>query len=78
MMTTKPTASTSAEIFVKAGCPYCRALKRKLEHDGTPYEEYDVEHDRSALRRMLQLNGGRRNVPTIVLQDKVLVGFQGT
>ena len=77
MTTYKPTAATSAEIFVKAGCPYCRALKRKLEHDQTPYVEHDVERDPSALRRMLELNGGRRNVPTIVMEDKVLVGFHG-
>jgi mycoredoxin len=64
-------------IFVKAGCPYCRALKRKLEHDRTDYIEHNVEQDRTALRRMLELNGGRRNVPTIVTGDEVLVGFHG-
>ena len=69
--------SRSVEIFVKAGCPYCRALKRKLAHDGTTYVEYDVQQDRSALRRMLELNGGRRSVPTIVMGDEVLVGFHG-
>lgn len=70
-------AHHQATIFIKAGCPYCRALKRKLEHDGTDYVEHDVEQDRSALRRMLELNGGRRNVPTIVMGDEVLVGFHG-
>ncbi len=66
-----------ATIFIKSGCPYCRALKRKLEHDRTDYVEHDVEKDPLALRRMLELNGGRRNVPTVVTGDEVLVGFHG-
>jgi glutaredoxin 3 len=65
------------EIFVKAGCPYCRALKRRLEREGTAYVEHDVEADREALRRMLTLNGGRRNVPTILQDQEVSVGFHG-
>jgi glutaredoxin len=68
----------SVEIFTKPGCPYCRALKRKLEHDGTPFVEHDAENDRQARRRMLELNGGRREVPTIWMGDKVMVGFHGT
>jgi glutaredoxin len=69
--------SNQVEIFVKEGCPYCRGLKRKLEHDGTAYTEHDVERDRAALQRMLALNGGRRNVPTVVAGQQVIVGFHG-
>jgi glutaredoxin len=70
-------SSGSVEIFVKEGCPYCRGLKRKLDHDRTTYVEYDVERDPEALRQMLQLNGGRREVPTIHTADEVLVGYHG-
>jgi mycoredoxin len=66
------------EIFVKPGCPYCGALKHRLEHDGTPFVENDVQNDPTALQRMLSLNGGRRNVPTIVRGAEVTVGFHGT
>jgi len=65
------------EIFTKAGCPYCSGLKRKLAHDRTPYIEHDVQNDPAALRWMLELNGGRRNVPTIRNGDQVTVGFHG-
>jgi glutaredoxin len=68
----------TTEIFVKASCPYSRALKRKLEHDGTEYVEHDVEIDRAALQRMLEANGGRRLVPTIATGEEVIVGFHGT
>lgn len=66
-----------AELFTKPGCPYCRALKRKLRHDGTPFVEHDVQSDAAALQRMLALNGGRRNVPTILTGGEATVGFHG-
>jgi len=65
------------ELYTKPGCPYCQALRRKLEHDGTPYVEHDVQSNPAALHRMLTLNDGRRNVPTIVLDGQVTVGFHG-
>jgi glutaredoxin len=67
-----------AEIFSKPGCPYCRALKRKLKRDGTAFVEHDVQSHPAALRRMLALNGGQRKVPTVVSGEKVTVGFHGT
>jgi glutaredoxin len=65
------------EIFIKPSCPYCRALKRKLEREGSAFVEYDVQVDPAALQRMLTLNGGLRNVPTIVQGEDVSVGFHG-
>lgn len=65
------------EIFVKADCPYCRALKRKLEREGATFVEHDVQADPQALQRMLTLNSGRRNVPTILQGQDVSVGFHG-
>ena len=72
-----PTPNTELEVFIKPGCPYCRALKRKLQHDRTPFVEHDVQNDAAALDRMLAMNGGRRNVPTIVGGGRVSVGFHG-
>ncbi|MBC7261505.1 MAG: hypothetical protein H5T63_05785 [Chloroflexi bacterium] len=65
-------------MFTKAGCPYTRALKRKLEHDGMSFVEYDVLQDAAMLQRMLALNGGQRKVPTIVMGEKVIIGFHGS
>jgi len=70
-------AIKQAEVFTKHGCPYTRALKRKLQHDGTPFVEHNVEDNPAALQRMLELNGGRRSVPTIVMGERVIVGFHG-
>jgi len=35
----------AVEIFVKAGCPYCGALKRNLQEGGTTFVEHDVQRD---------------------------------
>lgn len=74
--TTPP--SDAVQIFSKAGCPYTRALKRKLEHDGLSFVEYDVLQDPDMLERMLALNGGQRKVPTIVMGKQVIIGFHGS
>jgi mycoredoxin len=71
-------ASTVAEIFTKPGCPYCRALRRKLERAGTAFVEHNVHGDPAALRRMLALNGGQRKVPTSAMGGQITVGFHGT
>jgi glutaredoxin len=71
-------SQSPTEIYSKEGCPYSRALKRKLARDKTPYVEHDVERDTAAFRQMLDLNGGRPLVPTIVVDGEVLVGFHGT
>jgi len=64
-------------IYTKPGCPYCDAARSDLQQRGIEYTEHDVKADASALRRMLELNGNRRHVPTIVQGDQVTVGFRG-
>jgi len=64
-------------LYTKPGCPYCAAAKDDLRQRGIPYTEHNVLADRSALKRMLELNGGRRQVPTLVQDGEVEVGFHG-
>lgn len=66
-----------AIIYTKPGCPYCAAAKDDLQRRGVRYTEYDVRADPAALRRMLESNGNRRRVPTIVEGNQVSVGFYG-
>jgi glutaredoxin 3 len=68
---------SNVTIYTKPGCPYCAAAKDDLQQRGVRYTEHNVKADTTALRRMLELNGGRRHVPTIVQSDKVTVGFGG-
>jgi glutaredoxin 3 len=64
-------------IYTKPGCPYCAAAKDDLQRRGLGYTEYNVQEDPAALRRMLELNGNRRHVPTLVEGGRVTVGFHG-
>jgi glutaredoxin len=64
-------------LYTKPGCPFCAAAKDDLERHNVHYTEHDVKADPDALRRMLELNGGRRQVPTIVRGEQVTVGFNG-
>ncbi|MGD2205931.1 MAG: glutaredoxin family protein [Anaerolineae bacterium] len=68
---------SNVTIYTKPGCPYCAAAKDDLQKKGVHYVEHNVKADKAALRRMLDLNGGRRHVPTIVKDHKVTVGFHG-
>ena len=64
-------------IYTKPGCPYCAAAKADLQQRGVKYTEHNVKADRAALREMLDLNGNRRQVPTLVQDGQVTVGFHG-
>lgn len=64
-------------IYTKPGCPFCEGVKEDLEKRGIPYTEYNIRLNPEALSQMLEINGGRRHVPTIVQGNQVTVGFQG-
>jgi glutaredoxin 3 len=66
------------ELYTATGCPYSEAAREDLEWRGMEFVEYDVEQDREALGRMLELTGGKRTVPVIVEDGKtVQVGWMG-
>lgn len=64
-------------IYTKPGCPYCAAAKDDLQRRGVQYTEHNVKADPAALREMLERNGYRRQVPTIVQDGRATVGFNG-
>ena len=66
------------ELYTTAGCPYSAAAREELEWRGVDFVEYDVEGNRDAYERMLELTGGNRTVPVIVEEGKpVQVGWMG-
>ena len=66
------------ELYVTAGCPYSAAAREDLEWRGIEFIVYDVEQDRDAYERMLELSGGNRTVPVIVEESKpVQIGWMG-
>lgn len=50
-------------------CPDCRRAKKFLTQHGFSFVEIDIEADPAAARYVLEVNGGRRIIPTLVFQD---------
>jgi glutaredoxin 3 len=66
------------ELYTTAGCPYSEAAREDLEWRGVEFIEYDVDEDKEARGRMLELTGGNRTVPVISEEDKpVQIGWMG-
>ena len=66
------------ELYGSSLCPYTHELRDWLEWTRREFREYDVEVDSAANARMMDLNGGTRNVPVLVENGKVIqVGWQG-
>jgi glutaredoxin len=66
------------ELFGTLGCPYSAELREELEWQGLSFVEYDVETDRVALERMVELTEGGTTVPVLVEDGRVKqIGYQG-
>lgn len=66
------------ELFGSSECPYTAALRERLDLDGLPFVEYDVERDVEARARLLRLTMGRAVVPVLVEAGRVTaIGWQG-
>lgn len=48
-------------------CGDCRRAKAWLSRAGIGFTEIDVEHDEQARSKAIDLAGGRRNIPVVVL-----------
>jgi glutaredoxin len=66
------------ELFGTARCPYTGEMRDWLEFRRREFVEYDVESDQEARERMRAVAGGKRNVPLLVEDGRVVeVGWQG-
>jgi glutaredoxin 3 len=66
------------EIFGKDACPYTQAARDHYLSLGVPFEYYNVKKAPAALDRMLRYSRGKRQVPVIIEDEKVTIGFGGT
>ncbi|MBW4720081.1 glutaredoxin family protein [Saccharothrix obliqua] len=48
-------------------CGDCRRAKAWLRENEVPFTEVDVEHDDVARDKAVEIAGGRKNIPVIVL-----------
>jgi glutaredoxin len=61
-------------IYVKTGCPYCKAATDFLDAKGIEYQKVDVRDDAAAMEK-LQKVSGQTKTPTLDQDGKVLANF---
>jgi glutaredoxin len=63
-------------MYVKPGCPYCRAAREQLAAEGELVEERDATANATWKAELLGYTSDRGTVPTIVWEDgRKQVGF---
>ena len=56
-------------VYGAPWCPDCKRSKKFLTEQRVPYRWVDIDRDAAALRRVEELQGGARTIPTIVFGD---------
>lgn len=62
------------ELYVTAGCPYCRQAEAYLKERGVAFVRFEVDKDRAAVKRMKRLTSDQ-GVPFIHANGRGLTGF---
>ena len=67
-------ADTSGErdvlVYMTSWCGDCRTTLRWLDAAGVAYRKVDIDRNAAAAQRVMELNQGRRSVPTIVVDGE--------
>ena len=64
-------------LYTTSGCPHCDAMRDALAARGVVVDEIDVGVRRELVPELLKLTGGRRVVPVVVEDGKILVAPEG-
>ncbi len=63
------------DVYTTTYCPYCVRAKSLLKSKGVAFNEIDVTNDEALRAKMVELSGGRRTVPEIFINDKIVGGY---
>ncbi|HYB91230.1 MAG TPA: glutaredoxin 3 [Candidatus Binataceae bacterium] len=63
------------QIYTTTYCPFCSRAKALLRSKGVAFEEIDVTDDDQLREKMVELSGGRRTVPEIFINGKIVGGY---
>jgi len=69
------TPVAKVEVHTTAFCPFCTRAKSLLNSKGVPFVEIDVTEDAELRQKMVELSGGRRTVPEIFIDGKIVGGY---
>ena len=68
-------AVAKVEVYTTTYCPFCVRAKNLLKNKGVAFDEIDVTDDDALREKMIELSGGRRTVPEIFINGKIVGGF---
>ena len=63
------------QLYTTIYCPFCTRAKALLKQKGVAFEEIDVTNDDDRREEMVRLSGGRRTVPEIFINGKIIGGY---
>jgi glutaredoxin 3 len=63
------------ELYSTTYCPFCTRAKNLLTRKGIAFDEIDVTDDDALRARMVEMSGGRRTVPEIFINGKIIGGY---
>lgn len=63
----------TVQIYMTEWCHYCRDAQNYMKSRGIAFTAYDIEKDRAAHQRYIELGGG--GVPILVIGSKKMYGF---
>jgi glutaredoxin 3 len=63
------------EVYTTTYCPFCTRAKSLLKSKGVPFVEIDVTEDAALREKMVEMSGGRRTVPEIFINGKIVGGY---
>jgi glutaredoxin 3 len=63
------------DVYTTTYCPFCVRAKTLLKSKGIAFTEIDVTNDETLRAKMVELSGGRRTVPEIFINDKIVGGY---
>lgn len=66
--------AAKVEIYTWQTCPYCVRAKKLLQDKGVVFEEYAIDGDDAARRKMAERAHGRNTLPQIFINDKHIGG----
>ena len=63
-------------VYSTVGCAFCATEKQWLDKLGVKYTAKNIDEDKAAEKELLdKLGGTYQGVPTTVINDEVIVGF---
>jgi glutaredoxin 3 len=75
-VSTPADSGARVRVFGTTRCGSCRRAEALLEREGIPFEKIDVTDDDHARAALVEAAGGRRTVPVIFVDGRVIGGYE--